>query len=277
MTWHSEAPPPQARRAPGYRTRLVWRGGRIALVIGAGVLATLLLRLIERPLHGPRRPWTQAITVWVCGRVLAILGLALRLEGTPMAGPGAVVANHVSWLDIFVLNARKRVYFVSKAEVAGWPGIGFLARLVGTVFIRRDPREARAQTETLRTRIAAGHRLLFFPEGSSTDGMRVLPFRSTLFQALNGLGTGRGALQVQPVTLVYEAPEGEDPRFYGWWGEMEFGPHLARMLGAKRHGRVRIICHAPLPVEEATHRKTLAAAAEAAVRAGMPEARRARG
>ena len=277
MTWHSEAPPPQARRAPGYRARLVWRGGRIALVIGVGVLTTLLLRLIERPLHGLQRPWTQAITVWVCGRILAILGLEPVLEGRPMAGPGAVVANHVSWLDIFVLNARKRVYFVAKAEVAGWPGIGFLARLVGTVFIRRDPREARAQTGILRERIAAGHRLLFFPEGSSTDGMRVLRFRSTLFEALNGLGTGAGTLRVQPVTLVYEAPEGEDPRFYGWWGEMEFAAHLARMLGAKRHGRVRMICHAPLPAGDGTDRKTLAAAAEAAVRAGMPEERRARG
>jgi len=269
MTWRSDAPPPVVERAPGHWRRLLWRGGRILAVIGAGLLLTLLLRLPERTLHGMQRPWTQPVTVWVMGRVVAILGLDLTLEGRPMTGPGAVVANHVSWLDIFVLNARKRVYFVSKAEVAGWPGIGFLARLVGTIFIRRDPREARAQTALLAARLAAGHRLLFFPEGSSTDGLRVLPFRSTLFEALRGLGP---QTRVQPVTLVYEAPPGTDPRFYGWWGDMEFGAHLLQVLGAPRQGRVRVICHAPLGVADFPDRKALALACERAVRAGLPPA-----
>lgn len=266
MTWHSDAPPPEVARARGHRRRVIWRGMRIAAVIGAGVLLTLLLRGPERALHGLERPWTQPVTVYVMGRVFAILGLALAVEGTPMTGPGAVVANHVSWLDIFALNARKRVYFVAKSEVSGWPGIGFLARLVGTVFIRRDPREAKAQTEVLAARLGAGHRLLFFPEGSSTDGLRVLPFKSTLFQALRGLGEG---VRVQPVTLIYEAPEGQDARFYGWWGDMELGAHLGQVLGAARQGRVRIICHAPLDVAGFPDRKALALACEEAVRAGM--------
>ncbi|MBC7133975.1 MAG: 1-acyl-sn-glycerol-3-phosphate acyltransferase [Roseovarius sp.] len=267
ITWRSDAPPPVVARTRGHWARILWRGGRIALVIGAGVVATLLLRGPERAIHGAGRPWTQPVTVFVMGRIVAILGLTLEVEGTPMAGPGAVVSNHVSWLDIFVLNARKRVYFVSKAEVAGWPGIGFLARLIGTVFIRREAREARAQTEALAARLAAGHRLLFFPEGSSTDGLRVLPFRSTLFEALRGLGAG---VMVQPVTLIYEAPEGADARFYGWWGDMALGPHLAQVLGAPRQGRVRMICHAPLAVTDFPDRKTLAAACERAVRAAMP-------
>jgi 1-acyl-sn-glycerol-3-phosphate acyltransferase len=266
MTWYSDAPPPVVARARGHWGRVLWRGGRIAAVIGAGVLVTLILRGPERLLHGVQRPWTQPITVWVMGRVVAILGLRLSVEGVPMTGPGAVVANHISWLDIFVLNARKRVYFVAKAEVAGWPGIGLLARLVGTVFIRREAREARAQTELLGGRLAAGHRLLFFPEGSSTDGLRVLPFRSTLFQALRGLGAG---VKVQPVTLLYEPPEGQDARFYGWWGDMELGAHLGQVLGAPRQGRVRVICHAPLEVAAYPDRKALALACEAAVREGL--------
>lgn len=266
MTWHSDAPPPAVARARGHWRRVIWRGARIAAVIGAGVLLTLLLRGPERALHGAGRPWTQPVTVYVMGRVIAILGLALVVEGTPMTGPGAVVANHVSWLDIFALNARKRVYFVAKSEVSGWPGIGFLARLVGTVFIRRDPREAKAQTGMLGARLAAGHRLLFFPEGSSTDGLRVLPFKSTLFEALRGLDAG---VRVQPVTLIYEAPEGQDARFYGWWGDMALGPHLAQVLGAARQGRVRVICHAPLDVAGFADRKTLALACEQAVRSGM--------
>ncbi len=276
VTWQSSAPPPEAPRTRGHWRRVAWRGGRIALVIGAGVLATLALRLAERPLHGQARPWTPAITVWVCRRVLAILGIGHVIEGKPLQGPGAVVCNHVSWLDIFALNARKRVYFVSKAEVAGWPGIGFLARLVGTVFITRDARAARAQTELLQERLGAGQRLLFFPEGTSTDGMRLRPFKSTLFQALCAAGAGGagGGLWVQPVTLVYEAPEGADARAYGWWGDMDFGSHLATVLGMARQGRVRVICHAPLAAGDFEGRKALAAACERAVRAGLPEDRR---
>lgn len=270
MTWHSDAPPPQARRAPGHGARLLWRGGRIALVIGAGVMATLLLRLIERPLHGLQRPWTQGVTVWVCGRVLAILGLALVLEGRPMAGPGAVVANHVSWLDIFVLNARKRVYFVSKAEVAAWPGIGWLARATGTVFIRRARADTKAQQQLFHDRIRAGHHLLFFPEGTSTDGLRVLPFKPTLFQPFHDHGLER-VMQIQPVSVIYHAPKGEDPRFYGWWGDMAFGPHLLRVLAAPRQGAVEIVFHDPVRVQDFASRKALAAWCEACVRSAIDE------
>jgi lyso-ornithine lipid O-acyltransferase len=143
---------------------------------------------------------------------------------------GAVVANHSSWMDIFALNARKRVYFVSKAEVARWPGIGWLARATGTVFINRDPKEARAQQTVFEARLKAGHKLLFFPEGTSTDGQRILPFKSTLFGAFFAPDL-RDILWVQPVTVIYTAPPGEDPRFYAWWGDMSFGGHLLKDAG----------------------------------------------
>jgi len=131
-----------------------------------------------------------------------------------MVGSGAVVANHSSWLDIFALNASKRIYFVSKSEVAGWPGIGWLARATGTVFIARDRKEARGQIEVFRQRLSQGHKLLFFPEGTSTF------FDDAL----------RDGLSIQPVSVVYMAPKGLDPRHYGWWGDMEFGTHLLATL-----------------------------------------------
>jgi 1-acyl-sn-glycerol-3-phosphate acyltransferase len=242
-------------------------------VILAGVLATLPVRAVERPLHGIGRPWSPRITQWVCRAAFRILRLRYRIEGTPMTGAGAVVSNHVSWLDIFALNARSRVYFVSKSEVSRWPGIGALARLVGTVFITRDARDARAQTALFAERLGAGHRLLFFPEGSSTDGRRVLPFKSTLFQAFFDL-SGMLAIQVQPVTVVYRAPDDQDPRFYGWWGDMSFGAHLWQVLGARRQGEVTVVYHPPLDVAAFDDRKTLAVAAYQRVRSGMPDAAR---
>mgnify|MGYP000615536463 CR=1 FL=1 len=273
LTWRSDDPPPVFRREAGHLPRVILRGGLLSLVILAGVLATLPLRLIERPLHGVQRPWSPAITQWVCRCAFAVLGLRHRIEGRPMTGPGAVVSNHVSWLDILALNARKRVYFVAKSEVAGWPGIGALAQLTGTVFIRREAREAKAQTAIFAERLGAGHRLLFFPEGSSTDGMRVLPFKTTLFQAFFDL-SGAEPLRVQPVTVVYHAPEDQDPRFYGWWGDMGFAQHLQQVLGARRHGEVRIVYHAPLDMARFSDRKALAMAAQGRVLSGMPKDRR---
>jgi 1-acyl-sn-glycerol-3-phosphate acyltransferase len=121
----------------------------------------------------------------------------------------------------------------------------------------------------------AGHKLLFFPEGSSTDGMRVLAFKSTLFQAFFSQKLEH-AIHVQPVSVIYEAPKGQDPRFYGWWGDMDFGTHLVRVLAVRHQGRVRVVYHAPARVDAFADRKALAAWAEAQVRAGMPEARRGR-
>ena len=164
-----------------------------------------------------------------------------------MRQAGGRVANHASWLDIFALNARKRVYFVSKSEVARWPGIGWLARATGTVFIRRDAREAQAQTEIFETRLDAGHKLLFFPEGTSTDGQRVLPFKIDAFRGLLRAGAARH-LRIQPVTVIYTAPTGEDPRFYGWWGDMGFGPHLLQGAGRTRPGAVTLVYHPPVRV-----------------------------
>ena len=186
-----------------------------------------------------------------------------------MAERGAVVANHTSWLDIFALNARKRVYFVSKAEVAKWPGIGLLARSAGTVFIRRDARDAAAQKQVFEDRLGAGHKLLFFPEGTSTDGLRVLPFKPTLFAAFFSDAL-RDTLWVQPATLIYRSPDADEPQFYGWWGDMEFGAHLLKTLGARKQGEIEVVWHEPLQVAAFKDRKAIAKAAEEAVRSAMP-------
>jgi 1-acyl-sn-glycerol-3-phosphate acyltransferase len=159
------------------------------------------------------------------------------------------VANHSSWLDIFTLNAVQRIYFVSKSEVAGWPAIGWLARATGTVFITRKGTEAQGQQQVFEdppARRATG--CCSFPRAPATDALRVLPFKSSLFQAFYTHGLDR-VMHIQPVTVVYHAPPDQDPRFYGWWGDMEFGPHLLKTLAAPRHGRVEVIFHPEVPVD----------------------------
>nr|WP_283255042.1 lysophospholipid acyltransferase family protein [Marivita sp. GX14005] len=246
--------------------RVAWRGGALGVVLIAGLTLMLVLRLVERPLFGMRRPITPYITQAVCRLTFVILRLPLRMEGQRMTGPGAVVANHASWLDIFALNARENVYFVSKSEVAHWPFIGWLARATGTVFIARDRREARAQARLFEDRLTQGHRLLFFPEGTSSDGLRVLPFKPTLFEAFLSGGLGQD-FKIQAVTVSYDTPAASDPRFYAWWGDMAFSPHLLKVLAQKRQGAVRLTYHEPVRVREFSNRKALARHVETQVRA----------
>ncbi|SLN34618.1 Acyltransferase [Roseovarius albus] len=252
--------------------RVVLRGGIFALILVLGAMISFCIQLIERPLSGGNRPISPYLTQWVALSFFKILGMRHEVVGESMKHPGAVVANHASWFDIYTLNARKRIYFVSKSEVAKWPGIGFLARMVGTVFIARDPKQAKIQQEVFETRLLSGHKLLFFPEGTSSDGLRVLPFKPTLFQAFFA-GNLREKLHIQPVSVIYNAPEGEDPRLYAWFGDMEFGSHFLSILATPKHGSVRVVYHSPLKVSAFSDRKALAKVAETAVRSGMPEER----
>ncbi len=271
-TWNSDELP--QHKAPG---ALGWvliavRALLIIFCMVLGMLVLLSLRLIERPVFGMHRPVSPFVTQIVCRVSLWILGLRLVTQGRPMKGQGAIVANHTSWLDILVLNASDRVYFVSKAEVERWPGIGWLAKATGTLFITRDRSHAKDHANMFIHRLQAPHRLLFFPEGTSTDGQQVLAFKPTLFAAFYEPDL-INETQIQPVSVVYHAPTGADARFYGWWGDMGFGEHLLSTLAAVRHGYVEVIYHPPIAVKDTQSRKHLAALAEQAVRAGHAAAR----
>ena len=269
-TWRDDKPPPTIPRpGPLGWLLIALRGGGITAVLVLGVILIVPMRLAERLFTGPRRPFTGPWVQGVCRICLWIMGLKWRRQGQPLRGPGAIVANHSSWLDILVLNAAMPVFFVSKAEVAGWPGINILTRVTDTHFVARDPKLARAQAEEFAARTRAGHRLLFFPEGTSSDGRRVLPFKPTLFQGFLDPALPEG-LAIQPMSAHYHAPKGRDPRFYGWWGDMDLGPHLLAVLAQYPQGSVTVRLYDPIPVEGAT-RKTLSATAETAIRSGFDQ------
>lgn len=265
MTWTSDDMPESHKITPIGWLRVIVRGGLTAGLTFGCLILLLLVRLIERPLFGQHRPITPYITCFVCRSAFVLMGIKYHRIGAPMKGAGAVVANHSSWLDIFALNAAKRIYFVSKSEVASWPGIGWLARATGTVFIARAPKEARSQIETFKNRLSLGHKLLFFPEGTSTDGLQVLPFKPTLFAAFTA-SEMRDTLSIQPVCVVYTAPKDVDPRLYGWWGDMDFGPHLLATLAQAPQGAVMVIYGDPVRVADFPDRKALAAELERRVR-----------
>ena len=268
MLWEADTAADPYAMTPKRVLVAILRGVPLAIITFSCLGLLLLVRLIERPVYGLRRPITPHITQFVCRAAFVILGIKRVVRGREQINQGALVANHASWLDIFTLNASKRIYFVSKSEVASWPGIGWLARATGTVFIKRDPRQAADQKRAFQERLLAGHKLMFFPEGTSTDGLRVLPFKPTLFAAFFEPEL-KDVLYIQAVSTVYHAPQGYEDRFYGWWGDMDFAPHLLKTLAATPQGWVEVIYHEPLKVSDFANRKTLAAFVENQTREGL--------
>lgn len=268
MSWQSEsAPDPVQITLKGWML-IGLRGPIVALTMIVAFVLMVGLHPIERLVSGGKRPITSRVPKVASRLALFFMGFRYRVNGTAMRSPGAVVANHSSWLDIFVVNAAKRVFFVSKAEVAAWPGIGSLAKASGTVFIERDRAQARDQALLFEKHLSSGHKLMFFPEGTSTDGCRVLKFKSSLFAPFMQEEL-RDHLYIQPMSLIYHAPEGEPDRFYGWWGDMDFGENLLKILSQPKQGTIEVLFHPPLHAADYANRKELTAACEQAVRYGF--------
>jgi 1-acyl-sn-glycerol-3-phosphate acyltransferase len=163
------------------------------------------------------------------GRVLA---LEVRCAGVPPRGGFLLVANHLSYLDVVVLAGALRCGFVAKSEVARWPVLGFLARSMGTVFVERErKRGLPAVAAEMQAWLARGGRLVLFPEGTSTDGSGLRPFRSSLLAPALAL-----ACPVHHAALRYRTPAGETPAEASvcWWGEMAFLPHFLALLALPR-------------------------------------------
>ncbi|MHA3977252.1 lyso-ornithine lipid O-acyltransferase [Halovulum sp. GXIMD14794] len=268
VTWN-EAEPPEVRAPRGLEwLRLGLRALTLVVVTYFGIIFVVVFNLVERVLPLGISHRIICLWGWIC---LRLCGVKIRRVGEPMAHRGAVVANHTGWIDIFTLLAADRVYFVSKAEVSSWPLVGWLSRQIGTVFIDRRRTASARQRDQLSERLLRGDRLAFFPEGTSTDGRRVLPFRSTIFAAFETPELRR-ALWIQPVTLVYHPTDGLPRSFYGWWGDMGLKDHLTAVFALSRGAEVEVIHHAPLRVDDYFDRKELARACEAAVRSGMDAA-----
>jgi 1-acyl-sn-glycerol-3-phosphate acyltransferase len=215
--------------------------------------------------------------------VARLFGARLRIEGMPIQDRGVLmVANHTSWLDIVTLSAAARISFVAKAEVNTWPFFATLARLQETVFVDRTRRSQTGEArDMIRERLLAGDALVLFPEGTSSDGNKVLPFKSALMGAAEAqVGTDAAGrpihVPVQPVSVAYVGVHGlpmgrEDRPLFAWYGDMELVPHLWEALLA---GPVDVVIefHPPLTVDSAGGRKALSAQVEATIRQGQARA-----
>lgn len=159
-------------------------------------------------------------------RLVRLLGVRVVTRGRVARGGGLVAANHLGYLDILVLSSITPVVFVAKSEVREWPVFGWLAAAAGTRFIDREARGdvVRVGNELVEA-VAAGVAVVVFPEATSTDGVAVLPFKSSLFQPAVD-----ARLRVVPVALGYAVADGRSVATeVAWWGTMTLGPHLVNL------------------------------------------------
>ena len=196
-----------------------------------------------------------------------MLNIDARAHGNlaTLGGNVLVVANHVSWLDVFVLNAVQPVRFVAKAELAEWPVAGRLIRGVGTLFVERGRRkDARRVNARAAHALASGDIVAVFPEGTTTDGTRLLPFKSSLLQPIV-----EAEGQVQPVAIRYRDAAGEHSSVPAYVGDDTFFASFWRVTGARS---LRVELHAPPALAaRASNRRDLARSAEAAIRAVLEQ------
>jgi 1-acyl-sn-glycerol-3-phosphate acyltransferase len=204
--------------------------------------------------------------------VCRLLGVRVRTIGAAanVAGGRSVVfvSNHSSWLDIPVLGGRLDVCFVSKDEVGRWPLVGTVARLGRTVFISRQRHATARERDAMRERLAVGDNLLLFPEGTTSDGSRVLRFRTSFF----AIAEGEDPPLIQPVSVVYDRlgglPAGRASRpVFAWYGDMDLAPHFWR-FAQQRGLRASILLHPPLDPARFASRKALSHAVWQAVADG---------
>lgn len=188
---------------------------------------------------------SQILPMWFHRQVLKLLGIKVVIKGKKSEyAPTLMISNHWSWLDIPVLGAIIKGYFVAKSDIEGWPVFGYLSKLQNTIFVNRtDRRQVGKQTNEITDCLETGKDVILFAEGTSNDGNRILKFKSSLFAVAKPTEKIRPA--VQPVTIYYNKlygmPLGRRNRpFLAWYGDMDLIPHLKDIFNL---GPVEVIVH----------------------------------
>jgi 1-acyl-sn-glycerol-3-phosphate acyltransferase len=247
-----------------------------AILVGTAIaVVTLVLIPFQWAAVALELPARRRIPVLYHRIVCALLDVHVTVVGRRLdERPLLIVSNHVSWLDISVISSVTPVVFVAKQEVAGWPLFGLLAKLQRSVFVDRTQRQKTPDVNAeIARRLAGGDPVLLFGEGTSSDGNRVLPFRTALVGAARDALAAAGHTRrvwIQPLSVAYTGlhgfPLGRQHRpVVAWYGDFALGPHL---LGVLRRGAIDVVlCWGePIAFDETSDRKAIARRLEAAVR-----------
>jgi len=250
---------------------------RLGYVVSAIAFTTLFLYpwLAAARLFGYRHGLRLVPKVYHC-IVRALLGMRISIQGAPSSRrPLLLVANHTSWLDIVVISSFVPAIFVAKQEVEGWPIFGWLAQLQRSIFVNRDRRQLIDTTISLvADALVAGEIVAIFPEGTSTDGTDVFPFRSALIGAARETlrkAEHLSAIFVQPLSIAYV---GANRRLAVWAREDEIpiDQHVLQVIGMRRI-EVTLKWGDPIPADIRSDRMVLAKQLEEAIRQSIAQRR----
>jgi lyso-ornithine lipid O-acyltransferase len=260
------------------------RSVRAFLVLAAFFAFTVPLMPLQLLLVRTGSRFARTFPHWYHRQVCKIVGIRLHVDGAIAEEQGVlIVSNHVSWLDITVLSAVAPVSFVAKQEVSTWPFVSWLAKLQRSVFVDRDRKaEAGHKANEILSRLEAGDHVVLFAEGTSSDGNRVVPFRTALFAAAKPPGGAPMGAKVSVQTLaltytrLYGLPLGRRGRpQVAWYGDMDMASHAWKLLGLGPLD-VHIRIGPPVPLDAFPDRKALARYAEEKVRSDVVELLRGR-
>lgn len=245
-----------------------------ALLIGAFFLTiTPLLISLQWLLDRLHLPGWSFISCNYYRVLCFLLRIRVRMAGAPMRGRAVLfVCNHVSWVDIVVIGSIAPIAFVAKREVASWPLIGITAKLQRTVFVDRTRRHLTGEAVAeIVGRIRNGVSVVLFAEGTSSDGNRVLPFRSALLGAVEEAGsTGQERILIQPMSIGYTRqhgiPMGRQHRpLVAWYGDLDFVPHIRTFI--ERGAVDAVVSYGePAPADSNIDRKAITKQLESTVR-----------
>lgn len=206
------------------------------------------------------RSFWSKLGLWLCNVRVEVNGIIVHQSDV-------YVCNHVSWLDILTVQSLLNISFVAKSEVKRWPFFGFLAKIADTVFIDRRTMAAKSQQADLTQALKFGKRLCLFPEGTSTDGSHVLPFKSSLFEVFMSFEKeDNSTIVVHPISLLYLHDETQSSTIFGWWGDMSLVKHIFDIVANMKSGKVSVTFEEPIQVNKINDRKKLALIAESAIR-----------
>ena len=192
-------------------------------------------------------------------QLLTIFRVRVKMNLTTLGSGAMVVANHLSWLDIFVINSLSPCRFVAKSDIRSWPVLGWLAERAGTIYISRGSKaDVKRIYQYLIDEIVAGERIAFFPEGTTSLQGQVLPFHANLFEAAI-----HAKVAIQPVALRYLDEQGEFNSAIEFVGDMSFVASMTQIL---QSGAVTVELHGLEPIPSTDlHRRELASAAQQAI------------
>ena len=240
--------------------KLALRKARLVshLLHGMWVVATRFPKASAATREALNRQWSLKM-LRLCGMRLVVHNDDARLDRGAL-----VVANHISWIDIYVINAWRPTPFVSKAEIRQWPVVGWLAQQLGTVFIQREKRsDAKRIMHELSDRLSAGELMCVFPEGTTSNGLALLPFHANMFQAAVS-----AAVPVQPLCIMYEDAQGRQSTAPAYIDDLSLGDSLNLLL---RGSPLTAHVYVGAPLAPGADRRTLAAEAEGVIAAALRE------